>query len=86
MPAERISFPSRTIVMMVRILAALDHAKPSGLTNALIASTVLSSTIALTCAMREPIRVRMRVTMTSQRYGYTYGLILLKSSIRFIVR
>ena len=52
--------------------------------SALIASTVRSSTIALTCAIREPTSVRMRVMTTSQRYGFTNGRMFLKRPMRFI--
>lgn len=43
--------------MTVRIRAAWCHANSSGFINALIASTVLSRTIAFTYAMHDPMSV-----------------------------
>ena len=52
--------------------------------SALMASTVRSSTMALTCAMNEPASVSTKVMATSHRYGRTNGRIFLKSWKRFI--
>ena len=71
MPARRISFPSKTILTIVNIRAAFAHVKSGDPTRALMASTVLSSTTALTCASREPTRVRDSVANSSHRCGLT---------------
>ena len=71
MPARRISFPSRTMLTMVNIRAALAHEKSGDPTSALIASTVRSRTTAFTCASREPTRVRDSVANSSHRCGLT---------------
>ena len=78
-PARRISFPSRTMLTMVNIRAALAQEKSGDPTSALIASTVRSSTTALTCANNEPTNVRDNVANSSHRYGFTYGTILLNN-------
>ena len=71
MPARRISFPSRTILTMVNIRAALAQVKSGEPTRPLIASTVRSSTTAFTCASRDPTRVRDSVAKSNSRYGLT---------------
>ena len=67
MPALRISFPRRTMLTMVRIRAALAQEKSAEPTRELMASTVRSSTTALTCASREPRRVRDKVANNRRR-------------------
>ena len=67
MPALRISFPSRTMLTIVRIFTALPQVNSGEPTRALIESTVQSSTTALTWAKREPISVRNRVIATRKR-------------------
>ena len=61
----RTSLPRSTMEMIVRMRAALDHAKSLAVTSALTESTVLSSTMALTWANKELMRVRARVAITS---------------------
>ena len=71
MPARRISFPSRTMLTMVKIFTAFAHVKSGDPTRALIASTVRSSTTAFTCASKEPRRVSDRVASSRKRCGFT---------------
>ena len=52
--------------------------------SALMASTVRSSTMAFTCCIIDPTKVRTRVTNTSRRYGLTKGRMFRKSCKRFI--
>ena len=52
--------------MIVKMRAAWLQVKSVPI-SALMASTVRSSTMALTCAIRDPIRVSTRVMTTSQR-------------------
>ena len=65
--ARSISFPRRTMLTIIRILAAFAHVKSGDPTRALIASTVRSSTTALTCASREPSRVKDNVATSRKR-------------------
>ena len=69
--------------MMVMMRAAWLQVKFVPI-RALMASTVRSSTMALTWAIRDPTSVRMRVMTTSQRYGLTKGRMFLKSWKRFM--
>ena len=62
--ADRTSLPKSTMEMTVMMLAALLQLKSVPI-SALMASTVRSSTIALICAIKEPISVRINVMSTS---------------------
>ena len=70
--------------MTVRMRTALDHAKSPDPVNALMASTVRSSTMAFTWAVSELTSVSVSVRMTSLRYGKTNGQIFRHKVIMFI--
>ena len=89
------SLPSRIAVIIIRIWVADDQSnvararKPCislpALTRLFTWSTVQSSTMALTCAMSDPMSVRISVTTTCHLYGLTNGQIFLKRRMRFII-
>ena len=66
MNAEMISLPSRTMEMMTRMREAALQVKSVPI-SALMASTVLSSTMAFTCCITDPISVSNSVRATSRR-------------------
>ena len=79
-----ISLPRSTVEIRMTIWAArVPHCSPA-VTSPFTWSTVQSSTMALTCAINEPISVRIKVMKTNHLYGLTKGLTFLKSWKRFM--